>query len=81
MCRAISHLDSANYDRFVKLVEVAQEQAPGIGESDLRRLKRQFASLKNTFMLYDVKQSFLEGMLNFMVDCLWLELEAPISVA
>lgn len=43
------------------LKDEAKEQAAGNGESDLRRMKRQFASLKNTFILYDVKQSFIEG--------------------
>ena len=59
--RTLSHLDAANHDRFVRLREVAREQATGSGDSDLRRMKRQFASLKNTFILYDVKQSFIEG--------------------
>ncbi len=45
----------------MQLKTVAREQAAGNGESDLRRMKRQFASLKNTFILYDVKQSFIEG--------------------
>lgn len=47
----------------MQLKQVAREQAAGNGESDLRRMKRQFASLKNTFILYDVKQSFIEGTL------------------
>ena len=59
--RALEHLEAANHDRFVKIQEVAKEHAAGGGESDLRRLKRQFSSLKNTFMLYDVKDSFIDG--------------------
>lgn len=39
----------------------AKDIAAGAGESDLRRLKRQFASLKNTYMLYDTKEHFLDG--------------------
>ena len=39
----------------------AKDVAAGAGESDLRRLKRQFASLKNTYMLYDTKEHFLDG--------------------
>lgn len=77
MFRAVNHLNGANYDRFVRLVEVSQEQAPGLGESDLRRLKRQFASLKNTFMLYDVKQSFFEGkshnLASYKGHCQWTQ--------
>jgi hypothetical protein len=43
------------------VLEAAKEQAAGGGESDLRRLKRQFASLKNTYMLYDTKEHFIDG--------------------
>lgn len=37
------------------------EQADAVGEADLRRLKRQFSSLKNTFLHYEVKNEFLAG--------------------
>ena len=37
------------------------EQAEAVGEADLRRLKRQFSSLKNTFLHYEVKNEFLAG--------------------
>ncbi|KAK9829697.1 hypothetical protein WJX72_007407 [[Myrmecia] bisecta] len=66
--RALQHLEVANYDRFVKIKDVAKEQAAGGGESDLRRLRRQFASLKNTFMHYDVKESFIDGLADGFPD-------------
>ena len=62
-CRALDELDAANYDRFVRIVDVACEQSTGSGESDLRRLRRQFSTLKNTFLHYDVKEAFVDGEL------------------
>ena len=61
MCRALEELDSANADRFGRLIDAARDQAAGSGESDLRRLKRQFSTLKNTFLHYDVKEAFIDG--------------------
>ena len=60
-CSALEELDSANAERFLRLVAVAREQCAGSGESDLRRLKRQFSTLKNTFLHYDVKEAFIDG--------------------
>jgi len=60
-CRALEELDSANADRFGRLLDAAREQSAGSGESDLRRLKRQFSTLKNTFLHYDVKEAFIDG--------------------
>ena len=51
----------ASSGRFGRVLEAAREQAAGAGENDLRRLKRQFSSLKNTFMLYDTKEHFIDG--------------------
>ena len=62
-CRALDELDAANYDRFVRIVDVACEQSTGSGESDLRRLRRQFSTLKNTFLHYDLKEAFVDGEL------------------
>lgn len=59
--RALQLLEHANDNRFVKLKEAAVEKAAGGSEGDLRRLKRHFGSLKNTFILSDVRQSFIEG--------------------
>ena len=60
-CRSLESLLSAESGRFGKVLEAAKEQAAGAGENDLRRLKRQFSSLKNTFMLYDTKEHFIDG--------------------
>ena len=60
-CRALQELQTGNAERFERLQQVAKEQAVGSGESDLRRLRRQFSSLKNTFLHYDVKQTFIDG--------------------
>ena len=59
--RALEELNSANADRFGRLLDAAREQSAGSGESDLRRLKRQFSTLKNTFLHYDVKEAFIDG--------------------
>jgi hypothetical protein len=48
--------------RFHRVLDVARDAAPGAGESDRRRLARAFASLKNTFTLYDVKDGFIDGL-------------------
>ena len=45
----------------MRIVDVAREQATGCGESDLRRLRRQFSTLKNTFLHYDVRETFIDG--------------------
>lgn len=58
---ALAALDAAD-ERFARIRSAAEEAAPGAGESDLRRLKRQFTSLKNTFTLYDVKDGFIDGL-------------------
>lgn len=55
--------------------EAAVEAAAGVGEADLRRLKRQFSSLKNTFLHYEVKNEFLAG-----AGCMLLMLVAAILV-
>ena len=77
---ATQNLQAANHDRFVKLRDVAREQSAGSGESDLRRMKRQFASLKNTFILYDVKETFIDGMLQCAVYLPDICHEQPTSV-
>ena len=41
--------------------ETAVEASDAVGEADLRRLKRQFSSLKNTFLHFEVKNEFLAG--------------------
>ena len=54
-------MDSVHEARVAAVLAAAKEQAVGSGESDLRRLRRQFSSLKNTFCLYDTKENFIDG--------------------
>lgn len=42
--------------------ETAKEQSAAVGEADLRRMKRQFSSLKNTFLHYVVKDEFIAAL-------------------
>ena len=42
--------------------ETAKEQSVSVGEADLRRMKRQFSSLKNTFLHYEVKDEFIAAL-------------------
>lgn len=59
--RALELLQGAAQQRFAAVQDGAAEQAEAVGEADLRRLKRQFSSLKNTFLHYEVKNEFLAG--------------------
>jgi hypothetical protein len=61
--RALELLSSANVERFLRVKDAARESAPGCGESDLRRLKRQFKSLKSNFVQFDVKEAFMDGLI------------------
>lgn len=60
-CSALELLQDASHQRFASVQASAVEQADAVGEADLRRLKRQFSSLKNTFLHYEVKNEFLAG--------------------
>ena len=59
--RAFEVVDSVHEARVAAVLAAAKEQAVGSGKSDLRRLRRQFSSLKNTFCLYDAKENFIDG--------------------
>lgn len=48
--------------RRATIEETAQEQSVSVGEADLRRMKRQFSSLKNTFLHYEVKDEFIAAL-------------------
>ncbi len=61
LCRAAQLLQASNQQRLETIESVAREQCDAVGDADLRRLKRQFSSLKNTFLHYEVKQSFITG--------------------
>ena len=59
--RALQLLDASTSDRFLKLQDTALEQCQDSDDSDLRRLKKHFKTLKSTFTLYDLKEGFIEG--------------------
>ena len=60
-CSALELLQASTQARFGAVQATAREQAEAVGEADLRRLKRQFSSLKNTFLHYEVKNEFIAG--------------------
>jgi hypothetical protein len=72
-CRKLGSSSEALSEHYTKLLNEASERACGAGASDLRRLKRQFSSLKNTYILYDVKEGFIDGMLPTQSSFLFLE--------
>ena len=59
--RALELLRGVASQRAAEVQASAVEAADEVGEADLRRLKRQFSSLKNTFLHYEVKNEFLAG--------------------
>lgn len=61
-------LCAASQQRLELVESIAREQSEAVGEADLRRLKRQFSSLKNTFLHYEVKQSFITGALAYLQE-------------
>lgn len=62
MCRTLQDLKASHDATTSSLQSTAAKQASeGAGESDLRRLRRQFSSLKNTYMLYETKEQFITG--------------------
>ena len=73
-CRALDTMREASNARFGKVLEAARGEAAGGGESDLRRLKRQFSSLKNTYMLYDTKEHFIDGAAAYTSSSNWFAL-------
>jgi len=48
--------------RRTTIEQAAKEQSVSVGEADLRRMKRQFSSLKNTFLHYEVKDEFIAAL-------------------
>jgi hypothetical protein len=60
--RALSLLESGYQQRFELIQTTAKEQSAAVGDADLRRLKRQFSSLKNTFLHYEVKDEFIAAV-------------------
>lgn len=61
-CRALRMLREGCNVRLETIRETAKEYSVSVGEADLRRLKRQFSSLKNTFLHYEVKDEFIAAL-------------------
>ncbi|KAL4518364.1 hypothetical protein Ndes2437A_g04651 [Nannochloris sp. 'desiccata'] len=59
---ALQLLQDGCNKRFDVIQETAKEQSAGVGEADMRRMKRQFSSLKNTFLHYVVKDEFIAAL-------------------
>ena len=59
--RSLQQLDASTSDRFLRLQDTALEQCHDSDDSDLRRLKKHFKTLKSTFTVYDLKEGFIEG--------------------
>lgn len=57
--RALESLDAAVADHFKEVESTAIAKTAEAGEADLRRLKRQFGSLKSSFLHFEVKESFI----------------------
>jgi chromosome segregation ATPase len=55
-------LEEGARERFLAVQDIALEQSAAVGDADLRRLKRQFSSLKNSFVHYNMKQHFLASL-------------------
>lgn len=49
-------------EHFGAVQDTAKQQVQGSGRSDLRRLKRQFQTLKSTYVNFDVKDGFIQGL-------------------
>ncbi|KAL4548670.1 hypothetical protein Ndes2526B_g01227 [Nannochloris sp. 'desiccata'] len=60
--QALQLLQDGCNKRFDVIQETAKEQSAGVGEADMRRMKRQFSSLKNTFLHYVVKDEFIAAL-------------------
>ena len=55
-------LQEGSHTRFDVIKDTAIEQSAAVGDADLRRMKRQFSSLKNTFLHYVVKDEFIAAL-------------------
>ncbi|KAL6776452.1 hypothetical protein ACKKBG_A21190 [Auxenochlorella protothecoides x Auxenochlorella symbiontica] len=61
--RALTSLLATTAQRFDEVEAAARARTDEVGEADLRRLKRQFGSLKNSFLHFEVKESFITSLI------------------
>lgn len=60
--RAVQDLSAAAMQKQSQILALAKQSAEqGIGDNDLKRLKRQFDSNKATYVNIDQKQRFMRG--------------------
>lgn len=60
--RAVNELSSTASQKQAQILALAKQSAEqGIGDNDLKRLKRQFDSNKATYVNIDQKQRFMQG--------------------
>lgn len=57
--RAVTAVQAACSKRFEDVEAAALAMSEDVGEAGLRRLKRQFGSVKNSFLHFEVKESFI----------------------
>ncbi|KFM26298.1 hypothetical protein F751_4791 [Auxenochlorella protothecoides] len=60
---ALTSLLATTAQRFDEVEAAARARTDEVGEADLRRLKRQFGSLKNSFLHFEVKESFITSLI------------------
>ena len=62
LCRAVHDLSATTSQKQAQILLLAKQSAEqGIGDNDLKRLKRQFDSNKATYVNVDQKQRFMRG--------------------
>ena len=66
LIRALERIQDAYQTRLDVVLDKSRELSAEAGEADLRRLKRQFSSLKNTFLHYVVKDEFIAALADGM---------------
>jgi hypothetical protein len=60
--RAVQELSAAAKQKQAQMLDLAKQTAEqGIGDNDLKRLKRQFDSNKATYVNIDQKERFMKG--------------------
>ena len=61
----LQELASAQDEHVSQVRAAGANLVVGSSDGDLRRLKRHFSSLKNTFLHYHVKEAFIDGITPF----------------